>query len=583
MDFSSVCLSAEQFLATAKPDKPKTTQGFRPMRCSLFLALVCAVCMIAGCAKAPSPATWNLGPEGEAMYYFLVQLEAASTDNAEAYIEAGKTLLKLDPSETSFLEMADFSMRRGFLEEARITAREGLALFPASLPLTLVISDTYIQQERIAEATDALFLYCKAYPDNQEAMQELARIYLLGERYDAFDALLATVPPARMTPYLHYVKARSLLNRNKLAEGEQELRLVVKQAPNMIDAWVNLGIALQLQKKHAAAIPMFRRATGSDPENLGLWLRLIDAQLHAKRPDQAMRTVSEAPASPALQKEAGILFLEAKQYVMARKIFRQLRDIPDAPEEIHIYLAAIALDFSNNQSEALRELAVIPPHSPLAERALRWRLQLLEESGRGNEGLPIAREFAEQNPESAEFQIIYAQSTATAGDTPKAIAILRAARQKWPNNSSVALYLASYLNTQTDKDEALSLMEFVIERQPRNAFALNYIGYMLADSGQDLKRAHELISRAVVEAPEDPHIADSLAWVQYRLGDYAQAWTTIRKTIALGGDHPVIWEHYGDIALKVGNKAEARRGYTNALATNHEDPEAIRKKIKELP
>ena len=583
MDFSSICLSAGQIPATREPDRPETKQRFRPIRRSFFLALVCVVCVAAGCARAPSPAAWNLGPEGEAMYYFLVQLEAASTDDAEAYLEAGKKLLKLDPSETSFLEMADFSMRRGFLEEARITAREGLALFPASLPLTLVISDTYIQQERIAEATDALFLYCKAHPDNQDAMQELARIYLLGERYNDFDALLSTVPSTRMTPYLHYVKARSLLNRNKLAEGEQELRLVVKQAPSMIDAWVNLGIALQLQEKYAPAVPMFRKAVDSDPENLGLWLRLIDAQLRAKRPDQAMRTVAEAPASPAFLKETGILFVEAKQYAMARKIFLQLRDVPGAPEEIHIYLAAIALDFSNNQSEALRELAVIPPNSPLAERALRWRLRLLEESGRVNEGLPIAREFAEHNPESAEFQIIYAQSTATSGDTAKAIALLRAARQKWPENSSVALYLASFLNTQSDKDEALSLMEFVIERQPRNAFALNYVGYMLADSNQDLKRAHELITRASAEAPEDPHITDSLAWVLYRLGDYAEAWTVIRKTIALGGDHPVIWEHYGDIALKVGDRTEARKGYTNALSTNHEDPETIRNKIKELP
>ena len=117
----------------------------------------------------------------------------------------------------------------------------------------------------------------------------------------------------------------------------------------------------------------------------------------------------------------------------------------------------------------------------------------------------------------------------------------------------------------------------------RNASALNYVGYMLAEDNQDLERAYDLISRAMIESPEDPHIADSLAWVLYRLGKYDEAWEAICKSIRLGADHPVIWEHYGDIALKIGNMAEARKGYTNALKSQHDDPESIRKKIEELP
>ncbi|SBV94644.1 putative Tetratricopeptide TPR_2 repeat protein [uncultured delta proteobacterium] len=553
-----------------------------PRRAAL-LAVLFAFCCLAGCAKDASPVKWDLGPEGEAMYHFLVQLEAASSGDADTYAAAGKKLLELDPSEASFLEMADFSMRRGKLEEARTIARDGLALFPASLPLTLIISDTYIQQEKFTEAADTLLFFTKGHPENQDAMQELARVYLVGERYAEFDALLRSVPPAKMTPYLHYVKARSLLNRNKLAEGEKELRLVVRQAPDMIDAWVNLGIALQLQGKHAASFPMFRKAINSDPENLGLWLRLIDAQLRAKRFDLAFRTYTEAPPSPPFQLEAGMLFVEAKQYTTARKIFLQVRDTPGAPEEVHIYLAALAMENLNNPSEALRELALIPPTSPLAERALRWRLQILEEAGRVHESVPIAKEYAEQNPDSAEFQVIYAQACAASGDTQTAIRTLRSARQKWPDNVSVALLLASVLDPNTDKDEAMRLMEFVILHQPRNAFALNYVGYMLADENRELERAYDLIARAAVEAPEDPHVADSLAWVFYRLGNYTEAWAAIRKSISLGGDHPVIWEHYGDIAVKLGNTAEARKGYSNALKTKPDDPEAIRRKLKELP
>ncbi len=555
---------------------------FAVLRAAMYVFLSIPLCL-SGCAKDAGPVQWDLGPEGESMYYFLVQLEAAASGDMDSYIEAGKKLLEIDPSEASFQEIADFSMRRGQLEEARTMARKGLALFPTSLPLTLIISDTYIQQEKTAEAADTLLSYMKTNPGNQDALQELARVYIMGERYDDFDALLRTVPASKMTPYLHYVKARSLLNRNKLAEGERELRRVVREAPDMIDAWVNLGIALQLQGRHAASFPMFRKAVDSDPENPGLWLRLIDAQLRGNRPDLAIRTLAETPANPILRMEAAMLFVQAKQYLQACKIFLDVRDTPGAPEEVHIYLAAMAMENLNNPSEALRELAAIPPESPLAERALRWRLQILEEAGRINESLPIAREFAEQNPDLAEFQVIYAQSARAAGDDATAIAILRGARKKWPENESVAMYLASFLDPKKNKQEAMALMEFVIRKQPRNALALNYVGYMLAEDNQELDRALDLVFRAASESPEDPHIADSLAWVYYRLGNYNAAWTVIRKSISLGGDHPVIWEHYGDIALKIGNTAEARKGYTNALKGNPDDPESLSKKIEELP
>ncbi|CAK7010123.1 MAG: Beta-barrel assembly-enhancing protease [Desulfovibrio sp.] len=547
------------------------------------LAVLTTALLFAGCAKNPTPAAWQLSHDGEVMYNLLVQMEAAASGDMGAFAKAGERLLELEPEEGAFLEMAEFSLRRNRLEEARSTARKGLAVFPASLPLTLIISDSYLQQEKNQEASETLLYYLKGNPDNRDAMQELSRVYLVGERYAEFDALLKTVPAAQMTPYLHYVKARSLLNRNRIAEGEKELRIVVRDAPDMIDAWVNLGIALQLQEKHTAALPMFRKAVSQDPDNLGLWLRLVDAQLRAKQPNAALKTLSEAPASDAFKIEAAMIFIEMKQYATARKIFLQVRDTPGAPEEIHIYLAALAMDNLNNPSEALRELAAIPPHSPLAERALRWRLQILEDLGRMTEAVSIAKEFAEKNPENAAFQVIYAQIAAIAGDRETSIATLRAARAKWPQDTKVASFLASCLDSEKDRDESLKLMEYVLSVEPQNPIALNHVGYLLADANQDLDRAYDLISRAVAAAPEDPHIADSLAWVLYRLGKYPDAWEAIRKSIALGADHPGIWEHYGDIALKVGEMEEAKKGYANALKLKPENPEAVQTKLREIP
>jgi predicted Zn-dependent protease len=544
------------------------------------LAAIATAILLAGCAKNHSPADWKLSTDGEIIYNLLVQMEAAASGDAAAFSQAGERLLELDPDEGAFLEMAEFSFRQNRLEEARARARKGLSIFPASLPLTLIISDSYLQQDKNQEAAETLLYFLQGNPDNQDAVQELARVYLVDERYTEFDTLLKKIPASSMTPYLHYVKARSLLNLNRITEGEKKLRLVVKEAPTMIDAWVNLGIALQLQDKHGASLPMFRKAVDQDPDNLGLWLRLVDAQLRAKQPNAALKTLSEAPASDSFKIEAAMIFIEMKQYGTARKIFLQVRDTPGSPEEVHIYLAALAMDHLNSPSEALRELAAIPAHSPLAERALRWRLQILEDLGRMTEAVSVAKNFAEQNQGIPAFQVIYAQAAGISGDTETSVAVLRKAREEWPEDTNVEYHLASHLDMIKERDEAMKLMEFVINAEPRNSSALNYVGYTLANADKDLERAKELIQRAIAEAPEDPHITDSLAWVLYRLGNYKEAWETIRKSITLGGDHPTIWEHYGDIAVKIGNTAEAQKGYANALKLKPDNPEAVKAKLR---
>ena len=82
--------------------------------------------------------------------------------------------------------------------------------------------------------------------------------------------------------------------------------------------------------------------------------------------------------------------------------------------------------------------------------------------------------------------------------------------------------------------------------------------------------------------PDAGHIVDSLAWVQYRLGRYQQAWESISRCLDMGLDDPTIWEHYAEIALALGKKEEARRGFENALSHDPENSADLRAKLNVL-
>ncbi len=117
-------------------------------------------------------------------------------------------------------------------------------------------------------------------------------------------------------------------------------------------------------------------------------------------------------------------------------------------------------------------------------------------------------------------------------------------------------------------DEARPLLERVIEIDPSNALALNQLGYSLAERNLELATALSYLERAHRLRPEDGGILDSLAWVYFRLGRFAEAEPLARRAIELAGEGAVLVDHLGDILWALGKKEEAieqwRMAYWNA-------------------
>ena len=88
--------------------------------------------------------------------------------------------------------------------------------------------------------------------------------------------------------------------------------------------------------------------------------------------------------------------------------------------------------------------------------------------------------------------------------------------------------------------------------------------------------------KALEGDPENAHIIDSLAWVQYRLGDFEEAYKNILRAIDYEPEEPEIWEHYGDIAKAVNKNKQAKDAYRRALELNPGNSEEIRKKMNEI-
>jgi tetratricopeptide (TPR) repeat protein len=60
-------------------------------------------------------------------------------------------------------------------------------------------------------------------------------------------------------------------------------------------------------------------------------------------------------------------------------------------------------------------------------------------------------------------------------------------------------------------------------------------------------------------------ILDSLGWLYHKRGNHEQAYTYLRRSIMTGDVDPVIYEHMGDICMKLKKVKEAVEAYEKSV------------------
>jgi Flp pilus assembly protein TadD len=106
--------------------------------------------------------------------------------------------------------------------------------------------------------------------------------------------------------------------------------------------------------------------------------------------------------------------------------------------------------------------------------------------------------------------------------------------------------------------EMEKLLRRVMELKPEHYHAYNALGYSLAERSLRLSEAKTLIAKALEYAPNEPFIVDSLGWVEYRLGNHAEALRLLRQAYKARPDAEIA-AHLGEVLWVSGEREEARR------------------------
>ncbi|MEN9874283.1 MAG: hypothetical protein RL186_1180, partial [Pseudomonadota bacterium] len=130
--------------------------------------------------------------------------------------------------------------------------------------------------------------------------------------------------------------------------------------------------------------------------------------------------------------------------------------------------------------------------------------------------------------------------------------------------------------------EALTDLRAAKAAAPKNPNVLNYLGYSLADRGQELDEAVAILRMAVRLRPDSGAILDSLGWALLKSGKDAEAVAVLEAAAQASPELAEVSDHLGDAYWSSGHKDEARLEWARALrlSTDKAQTDKIAQKLK---
>lgn len=397
----------------------------------------------------------------------------------------------------------------------------------------------YQTQGDMEKAVEAAVNLVRIAPDEQLAYSFLANAYR--QRQDVDSTLWAYENIARLSPnnFRVWNELGQLRMRTKSLDAAKEafqnsLRLDRTEANIM--AFAALSDLHGLSNQPESAKVLLKEALQVDTNNILLRKQLImtyvDQDSFALALPLAIRSVELSPLDRNLVRRLGMIYTNLDSLDKADSIFTQLVNEGEDLAVNYFFLGSIAYrrkDYAGARDQ-YRKLVILEDTvvDRWASLAVTYRML-----GQDDSELAVYREGLNHVPSDSSKLILY-------------------------------FGIASHFDRVGQLDSAVSVLEELVSKYPKNASVLNYLGYLLADKNLRLEYARDLIKRALDIDPDNGAFLDSYGWVYYRLQDFDKAVKYLRQAAETTKD-AVIFEHLGDALLAQGKQAEAREWWRKAL------------------
>ena len=487
------------------------------------------------------------------------------------------------------LRLARIEMQLEDLPNAIAHAERAMDLDPDREEPRMLLGGLYRISRDVAGAQRAL-LDLDGQPISDSAALLLYQVYFESDRLDEALEITEYLVANRPEMLGGFMALATIYERlGKPEQAARILREALDQHPDRFVLYSRLARIKRSSGDRLGEIAIYREALKHRPTHYGSLLSLAETLVAAHDLAGAIESyetlVEHYPNdAKAVRRLASLEFAAGNHARSAAQLEQALRDFPGSFE--FAYSLGQVRHSMNQPDLAMEAFSTVPLGDASYVEARVQMISILEERGdfeAALEEVDSLRLVAPSRPLDFHAAGLHQRT----GDFETGKAILDEILREEPGDEEALYQLGVYYGMADQLDLALETMMQVLEKNPDNAHALNYVGYTWAERGENLEQAEEMIVRALEQRPNDGFITDSLGWVYYMRGRsmlqnnfpakgkefLLRARDQLTLAAELTGGDPVVSEHLGDVYRILEEKRRAYEFYQQAVDMDHREDE----------
>ncbi|MEM7401701.1 MAG: tetratricopeptide repeat protein [Pseudomonadota bacterium] len=376
-------------------------------------------------------------------------------------------------------------------------------------------------------------------------------------------------------PYGHLTMASLAFQAKDFQRTIDESELALGFKPDLIEARAMRAQALMNLDETDKALAEMKIIVEEEPGNREMRTAYSRMLIGAERYDEAITEFEllllENPNDGELIYRLGLLYLQKEKYAKAKTKFQRLVDRKQRVDESHYYIGR-AEEEQKNYVAAIDEYEKVPEGQYYIDAKARVASIYAERDdiGKAQSYLKDLRRSLSSPEAIIEVYLIEGQLLHDEKLYVAAMDLYSEGLQEFPGHSDL-LYARALMAEEIDRIDLLEAdLRLILAEDPNNASALNALGYTLADHNSRVDEAYGYIKKALEIRPDDPAVMDSMGWVQFRLGNYAEAETYLRKAFEILEDTEIAG-HLVELFWAQGNYDEAKKLMNDMLERFPED------------
>jgi len=490
-------------------------------------------------------------------------------------------------------------------------------LDPKSVDDHIMLGRLYHADSQLKKGQEEERTALQLAPDSEEAVATLAMFY--SEEGDATKAAetLSSIPEANRSAKLYLMLGGTYDQQKDYKKSIDAYQHAIALDRDNLDAIRGLADALLNDGQTAKALQQYQVIADANPEDARTYVRIAEIYRRQGKLDQALQSLKKAQSMVKESDQISYAMAEIYQtqgrYDEAIQQLQTLvkstegKTAQDDADNHSVFLERLGTAYrdNNQQQQAIdtfRQMLALGKDSQ--KRGYQELIDTYREAKDWQKATEVAKEATEKMPDDRELKIVYASQIADQGQPDEALkqvksllkgssedrdiyvrlAMMYSRLKRWPD-AEAALDKANELSTKSEEKQEISflrasgyerqkkyqeaedLFRKIINEAPDNSNALNYLGYMMADRGENLDEALGMIKKAVDQEPANGAFLDSLGWAYFKLGKYDLAEDNLIKASqhVMGAD-PTVQEHLGDLYQKTGRLKLAASHWERALA-----------------